>query len=104
MQMATFEQLNASLDRFSGNEFTVVEHRPPSELVSPTDLIRVDELGRKYIACPAGQPPHSELQLTDKERSALVEPAPSLPKGHMTPVGFGFSPSGVVKGEYPSGV
>ena len=80
----------------------VEPHRPPSELVSPVDLLRTDELGRKYVACPAGQPPHSDLELTEEEKAALVEPQPPKPQGHMTPIAFGFSPENTVKGEYES--
>ena len=98
--MASLESLERTLGRFRRNEITVVEHRPPSELVSPVDLVRVDDLGRKYVACPAGQPPHSELQLTEEERRNLVVAPPPLPQGHMTPVAYGFSLNGVVKGEY----
>ena len=80
----------------------MLEHQPVRELVSPVDIVRTDELGRRYIACCAGQPPHSELQLTEEERAALVKPQPPLPQGHMTPIAYGFSPHDVVKGEYES--
>jgi hypothetical protein len=95
-----FETLSAYRRR---QEIRVVEHQPARELVSPVDLERTDHLGRKYIAYPAGQAPHSELQLTEEERAALTPPTPSLPKGHKTPIGYGFSPEGVVKGDYPTG-
>jgi hypothetical protein len=67
------------------------------------DVTRVDHLGRTYVACPAGQPPHSELALTEEEEAALIRPAPSLPKGHMTPVAFGFAVENTVVGEYVAG-
>lgn len=102
--MASLESLERTLSRWQRHDLHVlVEHKPPSELVSPVDLVRTDGLGREYIACPAGQAPHSELQLTDEEKAALIRPSPSLPKGHMTPVGFGFSPEHVVRGDYPNG-
>jgi hypothetical protein len=100
--MRSIESIERTLGRFHRQDMKVLEHEPARELVSPVDLLRTDELGRKYIACPAGQPPHSQLQLTDEEKAALVEPGPSLPQGHMTPIAFGFSPNGVVKGEYES--
>ena len=98
--MRSIESIEQTLDRFRRNEVTVAEHRPARELVSPTDLLRVDELGRKYVACPAGQVPHSSLQLTDEEERALIKPPPSPPQGHMSPGPYGFTPEGVVVGDH----
>ena len=98
--MASLESLEQTLGRFRRQEFKLVEHTPPSEKVSPVDVVRVDHLGRSYVACPAGQPPHSRLALTDEERSALVEPPPPKPQGHMHGTGYGFCPEGMTVGEY----
>ena len=66
--------------------------RPPTELVSPVDIIRVDGLGRSYVAVPAWQTPHSHVVLTAEERRSLVQPPPSLPDGTLEPGAGGFTP------------
>ena len=98
MSLETVEQ---SLNRFRRqNLHVLVEHKPPSELVSPVDILRTDELGRTYVACVAGQAPHSELVLTDEERRNLVDAPPSKPDGFMNPGPFGFSPENVSLGSH----
>jgi|SRR5215207_7697335 len=77
----------------------VFEHRPPRELVAAKDIVRVDGLGRRVYACPAGTAPATWLQLTAAERASLVEPPPPLPHGHMHRSGpYGFTPEGVAVG------
>jgi hypothetical protein len=76
--------------------------KAPSELVSPVDLIRVDELGRTYVACPANTAPHSELKLTDEEKASLTEAPPPKPRGFMNPGHCGFTPESIVVSEWPS--
>jgi hypothetical protein len=78
--MPNLESLERTLARFQRQDLRVVEHRAPSELVSPVDLLRMDELGRTYVACPANTAPHSELKLTDEEGNSLVEPPPRSPR------------------------
>jgi hypothetical protein len=77
-----------------------VEHQPARDLVAPQDVLRTDDLGRTYVACPKGQPPPSWLQLTEDERSSLVEPPASPRQGHLHTAGFGFLPENTVVGEY----
>ena len=50
--MASLESLEQTLGRFRRQEFKLVEHTPPSEKVSPVDIVRKDELGRKVVVCP----------------------------------------------------
>jgi hypothetical protein len=78
----------------------VVEHEPPGELVTPTDIVRVDDLGRHVVVAPAGTVPHSRVALSAKERDALIEPPEQLPQGHRHPNGYGFTLEGVVMGGY----
>ena len=66
---------------------------------SPTDIVRVDELGRRYVACPAGQAPHSGLKLTDDERTALVHAPSPPPDGTMEPGHAGFTPRNILVGD-----
>jgi hypothetical protein len=98
--MRSIESIERTLGKLQRHDFKVLEHEPTRELVSPVDVLRTDELGRPYVACCAGQPPHSQLQLTEEERAALVEPGPSMPQGFRTAVGYGFSPNSVTIGEY----
>ena len=94
--MGLFETLNPSFS----HRHRVVEHSPAQEKVAAHDICRVDELNRTYIAVPAGNVPPSWVQLTEEERAALIPPTPSLPKGHRTAIGYGFSPENVTIGEY----
>jgi hypothetical protein len=61
-------------------------------LVSPVDLVRLDELGRQVVACPVGQVPPDWLQLTEQEREALVVPPDPPPDGTLEPGHCGFTP------------
>jgi hypothetical protein len=87
------------LERFRAGSYRdqtkVVEHKPPTELVAPFDFLRTDSLGRRVVACPAGQPPPSWLQLTEQERHALVEPTPPSPDGWLEPGHAGFTPRNI---------
>lgn len=98
--MASFELL----ERLRGTGFRehieLVEHTPPTEPVTPIDLIRTDELGRQVCVCPAGQPPPHWLALTGQERRALVEPPQSLPDGWLEPGHCGFTPKNTVVGRW----
>jgi hypothetical protein len=78
----------------------VFEHKPPSELVTPVDIVRTDALGRQVCACPAGQPPAHWLQLTGAERRALVEPDPPPKDGTLQAGAAGFTPFGIVLGRW----
>jgi hypothetical protein len=78
----------------------VVERKPPRELVAAEDIIRIDELGRQVVACPAGKSPPHWLELTEQERDTLIEPPESLPEGYLHPGPYGFTPEGVVVGGY----
>ena len=59
-----------TLERFRGTghrkHIEVVEHKPPTEHVTPEDIVSNDELGRQVCVCPAGQPPPHWLALTKK--------------------------------------
>jgi hypothetical protein len=91
------------LDRFRQGwrePIEVMEHEPPSERVSPVDLVRIDTLGRKVIVCPAGQAPHSQLVLTDQERKSLIDPPKPPPDGTLEPGHCGFTPRNTVVGRY----
>jgi len=76
----------------------VLEQEPARQLVASKDIVRVDELGRRVCACPAGQAPASWLQLTAAERASLVEPPPPVPAGFLHAGAGGFTPEGVVTG------
>ena len=78
----------------------VVEHEPPGERVTPTDIVRVDDLGRPVVVVPAGTVPHSRVALSAKERDALTEPPPPPPEGTLEPGHAGFTPRGIVMGNF----
>jgi hypothetical protein len=80
------------------HQVEVVEHKPPTELVAAEDIVRVDELGRRVVACPAGKTPAHWLQLTEQERDALIEPPDPPPDGTLEPGYCGFTPRNVVVG------
>ena len=51
--MASLESLERTLSRWQRHDLHVlVEHKPPSELVSPVDLVRTDGLGRGTSRVP----------------------------------------------------
>jgi hypothetical protein len=97
--MPTIETLDRTLARFQRTNLHLVEHKPARERVSPTDIVRVAELGRRYVACPAGQAPHSALKLTDDERAALVQAPEPPPDGTVEPGRAGFTPRNIVVGD-----
>jgi hypothetical protein len=70
------------------------------ELVAATDIERTDQLGRRVVACPAGQPLAHWLALTEQERRALVEPDPPSPDGWLEPGHAGFTPRNTVVGRW----
>ncbi|MET0511013.1 MAG: hypothetical protein ABW135_04970 [Thermoleophilaceae bacterium] len=72
----------------------------PTELVTPVDIVRSDELGRQVCVCPAGQPPPHWLALTSQERRALIEPLPPPPDGTLEPGHAGFTPKNTVVGRW----
>jgi hypothetical protein len=76
---------------------------PPHQLVASHDLVRTDQSGRRYIVVPKGQPPDSRVRLTEEEEATLVEPPPSLRRGHLHRGPYGFSLEGVVIGEWEDG-
>jgi hypothetical protein len=73
----------------------LVEQKPPSELVAATDIARSDHLGKRVVACPAGQQPPPWLRLTDSERAALAKPPEPPPDGWLEPGHAGFTPRNV---------
>jgi hypothetical protein len=73
---------------------------PPHQLVASHDLVRTDQIGRRYIIVPKGQPPESRVRLTEQEEATLVEPPPPPPKNYLHPGPYGGTPEGVVKGEW----
>jgi hypothetical protein len=89
------------LDRFRQGwhePVEVVEHEPPGELVTPTDIVRVDDLGRHVVVVPAGTVPHSRVALSAQDRDALIEP-PEPPKdGTLEPGHAGFTPRNITLG------
>ena len=98
--MRSLETIERTLGRFQRQDLKVLEHEPVRELVSPVDLVRLDDRGRKVVACPAGQSPPSWLTLTDAERTGLVVAPPPKPNGHMNPGPYGFTPENVSVGGY----
>ena len=93
--MASFELLERLRGTGYREHIELVEHKPPTELVAPVDIVRTDELGRQVCVCPAGQPPPHWLQLTRQEHRALVEPPPPPPDGWLEPGHAGFTPRNV---------
>ena len=75
---------------------------PANERVAKHDIVRRDYLGRDYVVVPAGTAPEQRVKLTPEEAATLVYAPPPKPKGHMTAVGYGFTPEQVVRGEYPN--
>ena len=73
----------------------MLEHKPPTEPVTPVDIVRSDELGRQVCVCSAGQPPPHWLALTRQEHRALVEPPAPPPDGTLEPGHAGFTPRNV---------
>jgi hypothetical protein len=63
------------------------------------DIVRTDQIGRRYVVVPKGQPPEHRVRLTEQEEATLVEPPPSPRRGHLHRSPYGFSLEGVVIGE-----
>jgi hypothetical protein len=85
------------LERFRASTYReaveVYERKPPRQLVASEDIIRLDGLGRRVVACPAGKSPPHWLELTAKEREALIVPPDPPPDGTLEPLGcLGFTP------------
>jgi hypothetical protein len=78
----------------------VLERKPPRELVAAEDIIRIDELGRQVVACPAGKAPAHWLELSKEERDSLIEPPDPPPDGTLEPGSYGFTPRNVVTGGF----
>ena len=95
--MRSFESLERTLGRLQRQEFKVLEPTEVRGMVSPVDLVRLDQHNRKMVCCPAGTEPPSWLELSNEEMAALVpaDEAPK-PKVHATP--FGFNPDDVASG------
>ena len=74
---------------------------PARELVAAHDILRTDQLGRRYVIVPKGQSPHSRVKLTEQEREALIVP-PDPPKdGSLEPLGtLGFRPRNTTLGGF----
>jgi hypothetical protein len=81
-------------------QLELVEHKPPTERVTPVDIVRVDGLNRHVVVVPAGTAPPHWVQLTEQERQALVEPPQSLPDGWLEPGHAGFTPKNTVVGRW----
>ena len=98
--MASFDLLDRLKASSYRERVEVLEHKPVRERVAATDIVRTDQLGRRVVACPAGQPPAQWLQLSRPERRALVEPAPPPPDGWLEPGHAGFTPRNTVVGRW----
>ena len=95
--MASLEALERTLGRFRQNTLRVLEAEEVQAPVSPTDLIRLDQHGRKMVACPAGTSPPAWLELSEQEATALV-PASEGPKAKVHVSQHGFNPQDVASG------
>ena len=98
-----FETLNGTLNgtleqtlgRFQSTNLHLVEHKPARDPVAAHDILRVDQLGRGYVAVPAGQAPASWVELTKDERAALIEAPTPPPDGTMEPGHGGLPPRNI---------
>ena len=93
--MASIEMLERFRTRGRREHIEVFEQKPPTELVTPADIVRTDDLGRRVCVCTAGQTPPHWLQLTRHEHEALVEPSPSPPDGTLEAGHAGFTPRNI---------
>ena len=94
--MASLETLK-SLTRLQRQSFRVLEPKEVRGMVSPLDLVRLDEHNRTIVCCPAGTEPPSWLELSNEEKAALV-PADEVPKAKVHATPFGFNPEDVASG------
>ena len=77
-----------------------MEHKPTTELVTPVDVVRLDQFNRQVVVAPAGTVPPSWVELTAEEHDALIEPPEPPPDGHMTAIHGGFTLQNVTVGKY----
>ena len=78
----------------------VLEHQAPTEPVTPVDIVRMDHLGRRVVACPAANRQRNGCSSPNRSGQALVEPTPPSPDGWLEPGHAGFTPKNTVVGRW----
>jgi hypothetical protein len=74
-----------TLDRiFNGTQPLVVreEIRVPTDRIAGCDIVRIDDLGRRIVVIPKGQPVRPDIPLTKAEQEMVQHTPPAVRRVH----------------------